>query len=293
MQNKPLVSVIIPAYNRAKILQRAIESVLAQSYQNFEIIIVDDASTDLTAETIKNFLTPKIRYFKHKNNKGPGAARNTGIKKSRGELIAFLDSDDQWLPEKLEKQIEIFKKAPKKIALVGTNHYVVSLNGKKIGIKKTKPKRRLTPTLPSWVLYKRVFKKIGLFDQRFLVNEDTEFFSRFRRKFSFDFIDTPLFDRYLSDDGISRDIERMITKREKYLPKLKSERRLYAQHTNKLGKDYCQINQVKKAKECFLKAFIAYPLNLGYLINFLRIKPKWISDNNIIRTKSGRYKVQI
>jgi len=140
MQDKPLVSVIIPAYNRAKTLQRAIESVLAQSYQNFEIIIVDDASTDLTAETIKDFLTPKTRYFKHKNNKGPGAARNTGIKKSKGKFIAFLDSDDQWLPEKLEKQIEIFKKAPKKIALVGTNHYVVSPNEKKSALKKLSQK---------------------------------------------------------------------------------------------------------------------------------------------------------
>jgi glycosyltransferase involved in cell wall biosynthesis len=106
-----LVSVVIPAYNRANVLPRAINSVLAQTYKDFEIIVVDDCSKDNTGEVMKQFSDPRIRYIKHERNKGGNAARNTGIKASEGEFVAFLDSDDEWLPIKLEKQLPAFTKS--------------------------------------------------------------------------------------------------------------------------------------------------------------------------------------
>jgi len=104
-----LVSVIVPCYNRADIVAETIESVLAQSYQLLEIIIVDDGSTDDTREVVMRYSDPRIRYF-YKANGGLSSARNAGLDEARGEYIAFLDSDDVWHPWKLSAQIEIFSR---------------------------------------------------------------------------------------------------------------------------------------------------------------------------------------
>jgi glycosyltransferase involved in cell wall biosynthesis len=104
------VSVIIPVYNGEKYIAQTLESVLAQTYQDFEIIVVDDGSIDGSADVIRNYTAKysgKIRYF-HQENRGIAAARNAGIKESRGAYIAFLDQDDLWLPDKLQKQINYF-----------------------------------------------------------------------------------------------------------------------------------------------------------------------------------------
>jgi len=106
-----LVSIVIPSYNGAYFLEHfSIPSVISQSYKNWELIIVDDGSTDNTREIVKKFQkkNPRI-YYLYQENKGRGIARNTGIRAARGEIIAFLDADDQWLSEKLSKQIELFE----------------------------------------------------------------------------------------------------------------------------------------------------------------------------------------
>ncbi len=100
------VSVIIPTYNSSKYIREAIVSVLNQTYKNIEIIVIDDGSEDNTNDVLKDYIkSGAIEYF-YKKNQGQASARNFGIKKSRGEIIAFLDADDLWLPEKLEKQIK-------------------------------------------------------------------------------------------------------------------------------------------------------------------------------------------
>jgi glycosyltransferase involved in cell wall biosynthesis len=105
----PLVSVIIPAYNAAQYIGEAIESALAQTYKNQEIIVVDDGSNDNTVELISNKYGEKVTIIKQKNA-GPSSARNRGIKEARGEYIAFLDADDIWLPNKISEQIELMEK---------------------------------------------------------------------------------------------------------------------------------------------------------------------------------------
>jgi len=108
----PIFSVIIPTYNRANLLPRPIKSVLNQTYQNFELIIVDDCSTDNTEEVVKAFFDERIKYFKHKKNKGVLGARNTGFKLAKGKYIAFLDSDDEFLPQALETTVSKFINFP-------------------------------------------------------------------------------------------------------------------------------------------------------------------------------------
>ena len=115
------VSVVIPTYNRAHVVGRSIDSALNQTYQDIEILIVDDRSTDETFEAVKPFFRhPQVRYLRHEKNKGHQAARNTGIRNARGDYVAFLDSDDTWIPEKIELQLDaINKKGEDRVVLTG------------------------------------------------------------------------------------------------------------------------------------------------------------------------------
>lgn len=104
-----LVSVIMPSWNTASLIGESIRSVLAQTYENWELIIVDDCSTDDTDAVVASFSDGRIRYFKNENNLGAAFTRNRALREARGEWIAFLDSDDLWMPEKLERQIAFMR----------------------------------------------------------------------------------------------------------------------------------------------------------------------------------------
>jgi glycosyltransferase involved in cell wall biosynthesis len=128
---EPLVSVIIPTYNHANFIGDAIRSVIAQTYNIWELIIVNNYSEDNTAEIVQSFKNQKIRLINFHNNGIIAASRNEGIKNSTGDFIAFLDSDDIWFPEKLEKQIKLFKRHPD-LMLIGTNGFFFPGKNKKI-----------------------------------------------------------------------------------------------------------------------------------------------------------------
>ncbi|MCK5112372.1 MAG: glycosyltransferase family 2 protein [Thermoplasmatales archaeon] len=104
------VSVIIPTYNRPDFLKKAIKTVLNQTYKNLEILVIDDASTADNQKIINNFNDNRIIYFKNKTRRGASYSRNVGIKNAKGKFIAFLDDDDEWMPEKIEKQVESMEK---------------------------------------------------------------------------------------------------------------------------------------------------------------------------------------
>ena len=109
MYKEGLVSIIMPSYNTASFIGESIESVLNQTYKNWELIIVDDCSNDNTEEIVQSFNNSKIRFYKNVENLGAAYSRNFALKQADGEWIAFLDSDDLWKPEKLEKQISFMK----------------------------------------------------------------------------------------------------------------------------------------------------------------------------------------
>jgi len=136
-----LVSIITPSYKSEKFIFQTIDSVLAQTYQNWELIIVDDCSPDNSNEIIENYCKKdnRIKLIKLEKNSGPAVARNKGIDLARGKYIAFLDSDDVWLPEKLEKQIQFMKK--NNVLLCYSSYLIIDENSKEIGkfiIPKTK-----------------------------------------------------------------------------------------------------------------------------------------------------------
>jgi len=136
MVENPTVSVIIPAYNQANFIGKAIESVLRQTYQDFEIIVIDDGSTDNTEEITRGFKDKRVKYIKkYKKNRGISVARNIGIKTARGKYIALLDSDDEWLPEKLDKQINILQSESPEVGVVYSNLCYIDENGNNMNRK--------------------------------------------------------------------------------------------------------------------------------------------------------------
>jgi glycosyltransferase involved in cell wall biosynthesis len=180
----PLVSVIIPTYNRGWILKEAIESVQFQTYRNFELIIVDDGSTDNTREVLEEFKEELVVI--RQKNKGVSAARNKGVSFSRGTLIAFLDSDDLWKPEKLANQVAFFESNPE-IHICQTDEIWIR-KGKRVNPKKYHQKPSgmifeqslsLCLVSPSAVMMKKkLFHEAGGFDESFPACEDYDLWLR-------------------------------------------------------------------------------------------------------------------
>ena len=179
------VSVIIPTFNRSRRAVRAITSVLFQTYKDFEIIVVDDGSTDGTHESIIPVL-PYIKYIAHRKNSGVSAARNTGILASQSPLIAFLDSDDYWLPEKLAVQVDYFKQHPAAVACQTEEVWI--RKGSRINPRKKHqkpsgdifaPSLKLCLVSPSAVMLRRsLFDEVGLFDACLPACEDYDLWLR-------------------------------------------------------------------------------------------------------------------
>lgn len=135
-----LVSIIMPSYNTAKFISETITSVLAQTYTNWELIIVDDCSTDDTDAVVRPYLADdRIRYIKNEKNSGAAVSRNRALREAKGKWIAFLDSDDLWLPEKLEKQIAFMEKNNCRFSY--TNYIEIDENSVPNGRSVTGPKK--------------------------------------------------------------------------------------------------------------------------------------------------------
>jgi glycosyltransferase involved in cell wall biosynthesis len=223
------VSVIIRTYNRAYIVAEAIESALNQTYGDFEVLVVDDGSTDSTPEVVQRFQDPRIRYIRHEKNRGVGAACNTGVAEAHGELIAFLDSDDLWKPEKLERQVGCMVRHPEvdavfsDIEIIDDTTTIPSLitlmrSFSKLLAKDRKQQeyvfsaRQLylclleeVPIKPTVLLVKReIFTKVGLFDLTALGCEDWEFLLRLAYVACFGYVDAPLAIQRRTPDAIHR-----------------------------------------------------------------------------------------
>ena len=176
--NHSLVSVIIPAYNRQTYIKDAIESVLAQSHRPIEIIVVDDGSTDHTAEIAKAF-QGDVRCFLRKTG-GPAAARNDGLKLARGELISFLDSDDLWPPNSLTSQLQCLNTHPHAQHAMGKASFFMEPGTIPPGgfRKKLLDGPQITRLIPAMVARKSVFDIVGPFDDRLRTAEDVDWFCR-------------------------------------------------------------------------------------------------------------------
>jgi UDP-glucose 4-epimerase len=260
IQENPLVSVVIPCYNAEVFIADAIESVLAQTYDNLEILITNDGSSDGTEAVIKHYLNnPKVRYFKHETNRGIPAARNTAIRQARGEYVAFLDSDDTWLPNKIEAQLQVFSRdVTRQVGLVWSDAYMKDNRGNIV------TRGGIVPddigSLPTQSVLKRLFlrnficavtamvrrscfDRVGLLDEALRGgSDDYDLWLRLAPYFRFAYIPVPLAVVRLQHGGNHTSVERHFQDLSIILPKAISQNPELAQLLQeKLAEWHCLL----------------------------------------------------
>lgn len=279
----PKVSVVLATFNRAHLLDRAIHSVLNQTFQDFELIVVDDGSKDDTQSVVSSFVGKGIKYVRNQKNMGPSAARNIGIKLALGEYIAFQDSDDLWMPQKLEKQIQYFEKAQPEVGVVHAGRYII--NNNKI---RYWPPNRLHPkegdvfgklirvnfmSTPASLNKKECFLKAGLFNENLYAFVDWELFIRFSKYFRFGYINEPLMEVYKQPDSISKNLH-VITQAYEKIVELYFEdiigqgRDVLAAHYFRLGHLLCSQGKLNEGRCNFIKSIKTYPLGFKAPVAF-------------------------
>jgi len=197
MSANPLISVVIPAYNRQETIERAIKSVQIQGIDNMEILLVDDGSEDDTVNYVKSLCSvdPRIRLIEHDVNRGEAAARNTGVKSALGDYIAFLDSDDEWLAGKLEAQIKLMQQVDDSVAACCTGQYVLDEEGQETLCKDWTEKYPITDiTLlirgcgvsmgNTFFIRRSVYEEIGFYDEKLPLFVDLDWLCRLTRKYT-------------------------------------------------------------------------------------------------------------
>ena len=282
----PTVSVIIPTYNRAALLLEALESVLSQTFRDFEVIIVDDGSTDDTLACLMPYLSDSRIQVITQTNGGPARARNRGIEASSGEFIALLDSDDLWLPEKLVKQVALLRDQPE-IGLVYTDVIWIEADGRPMDPQPLNAARRF-PTYFEDLLYENViygpgssvvFRKsclesIDLYDEALPPVEDQDFFLRLSANFEFCFLpgELVLMRRHISN--LQQNPERMAKARMLFLEKLRTTLPdAMSNHLNEIEYTYMRRNLFGyllkhrwKAAVCESRYFLRHPRRIRQFV---------------------------
>jgi glycosyltransferase involved in cell wall biosynthesis len=203
--------------------------VLAQTYQDFEILVVDDASTDHTASVVAGIDDPRIVLIRHASRRGGSATRNSGITASRAPYVAFLDSDDEWMPDKLQRQIDVFERSSAEVGLVYAGFERRLANG---GVTTHIPRRftdlqrallidNVVGGASVGVVRRAVFERIGLFDEALRSAQDVDFWLRVSEQFSVDFVPEVLVRIWQQDEGerITTNIASLISGREVFFQK--------------------------------------------------------------------------
>ncbi len=275
------ISIIIPTFNRRDYITIALDSVLKQTYKDYEIIIIDDGSSDDTKEVLKPY-QDNIRYF-YQDNKGIPTTRNRGIREARGDYIAFLDSDDFWLPEKLERQIECFSNNSR-YGMVATRCSSITPDGRL--------RKKNRPGKSGWVLIdlfkanfirtssamikKECFDKIGMFDESLPECEEYDLWLRIARKYPVGFINEPLAvytdnPKGVSTDSLAGRLQRLKVLEKDYLKECIPSpiyRKRLANNYHYVGRHYLNRGEKSEGKK-YLKHSIALdPVNLKILLYY-------------------------
>jgi glycosyltransferase involved in cell wall biosynthesis len=271
----PKVSVIIPTHNRAELLRGAIQSVLDQTYRDFEIIVVDDASTDHTPEVVRNFADERIRYVRNATNRGEGGARNVGLERARGEFIALLDDDDEWLPEKLELQVKVLESSTLQVGAVYTAVSTVdTVTGKSWEsafaarrgnvVEALLANNWITPS--SMLLRKECFQKAGRFEEGMRFGADYDMWLRVARHFHFECIDKPLVRYRVHGGNVTANprtvIEGLENQLIKYAQLWEANGKARSRRLLVLGALYVHGGDSRKGRKAFWEAARSDPLEL-------------------------------
>ena len=303
---KKKVSVIIPTHNRAEFLRTAIDSVQKQTFSDFEIIVCDDRSDDHTQEVVKSFKDNRIKYVINESKRGPSATRNTAILASEGEYIAFLDDDDEWLPEKLKRQVNLLNRSSLNICGVYSNRMMINKsNGKILSINPGTVKVRgnllyqlmiKSPIHTSTVIIRKsCLEQIGLFDETMSYMEDRDLWIRLSMKWDFEYIATPLTKAYVHGyEQLCRNLEGQTVGREKLLERyhdfFKKNKKSWGALYLCLGAQYCQMRQMKKGRNNIIKGILKYPFNK---IAYFHLFSSFLGSSNYQRLRNFYKSLQL
>ncbi len=255
------VSVIIPTYNRSEKLKRSINSVLNQTFADFELIVVDDCSTDKTQLVVTNIKDKRIKYLRHNFNKGCATARNTGLLNAKGKYIAQLDDDDEWFLTKLEKQLNFFRSAPKKVGLNYTGYVSIEEDTGKIRakiipcIKRNAYLSALNSTFAlqsSFLIRCEFIKQVGLYDQRLNTNQDRDMLIRLSKICDIYPIQEILVKFYNHKNRTTQRDILMQIEEQKYI--LRKYRVDYSKHKRILSKQYYHLGYLSSIEKKFIDA---------------------------------------
>lgn len=286
----PKVSIVLPTYNRANLIGRSIQSLLNQTFKDCEIIVVDDFSSDNTEEIVKKIDDPCIHYFRHKANLGAAAARNTGITLSKGEFITFQDSDDEWIKDKLEKQINKFQSLAEMVDLVYSGFSFVSeTSGENISEFVPALKGNVYVNFlkgcilgsPTPIVRKECFQESGFFDESLPSCQDWDMWIRISKYYEFDYVRDNLAKYYVHGEQISTNLDDRITGLEKILDKhyddISENNEAFSLITRKLGLLFALSGNPKKARKFILMSIYINPFQritiyFHFLLSFLMPK---------------------
>ena len=226
----PAVSVVITTFNRQELLPRAVRSVLSQTYTDFELIIVDDHSTDSTGSVVRDFEDPRIRYVRLEKNSGLSASRNTGIHIARGQYVAFLDDDDEWKPEKLEKQVALANESPPEYGVFHCGADKVDAMGQLIGqsfpsgrgnVREDLVQRNLVTISSTYLFRNDALDRIGGFDENLASHVDYDIWMKIAQaELHSDYVDESLVIlRYDNRTQMTSDVRPRIEATQVYLDK--------------------------------------------------------------------------
>lgn len=213
----PVVSVVLPTHNRSNLLPRAISSVLAQTFDDLELIVVDDASTEDIGALVASFGDSRLRYVRRDQCGGPAGARNSGVAVATGEFVAFQDSDDEWLLDKLEKQLEVLRADPSLDLLScgmvrqDASHDFVFPTSELLsaGLKDAMCEHLISFT-QTWLVKRKVLEKVGEFDESLRVWDDWELLYRISRRHNCAYLQECLVISHVTPGSVGSDIDRRI-----------------------------------------------------------------------------------
>jgi len=289
MSEEPTVSVVIPTYDRPEMLQRAVESVVQQTYDSVELLVVDDHSPTPASETLERIETDTLRSvecIRHDENQGHPAARNTGMELAEGEFIAFLDDDDEWLEKKIEKQVERFQESPESVGIVYTGLNQRNKDGSINAVTTPSLTGDVTKQLlvddfigtgSMYMIRSDAYESIGGFDERFPAWVDWDYSLRLSLEYEFAVITEPLVNRYVGGHDQSSDNYeiRKETASQLLLQKYRSvacnygtmmEQRMVANVDFYLAQSAFANGLYGTARGHIIKAILQYPLNPTYFV---------------------------
>jgi glycosyltransferase involved in cell wall biosynthesis len=270
----PLVSVVLPTFNRAQTLQLSIDSVLAQTYENLELLVVDDGSTDETASIVDRYDDPRVRYHRSSQNRGANAARNRGIRKSQGTIIAFQDSDDYWYPQKLERQLYALDNTTDSMAYCKIRR--IFPDGTRRVYGKPFDERMLLRSnfigTPSIVAHRTCFEH-GQFDEELPRRQDWEFCIRMMDYCKFYFVDEILVETSVSENSISQDSAALLMALrhilDKHYPRISQYPKALATFYFQFGVTYAGQGNWEEGRRHLLLAAKLWPTNARFLARAL------------------------